>query len=324
MSGSAQAAVELVALQAGGIEIEPVDVGQDEALGALRDLAGDPRVAAAVVGPWTPAPEGAIETLAGAAMPVVSLSSSWGPPAGDPGPWLSLAVDETAEAEQLLRAAGDDRPGRVCAAGGRDPVSRGLLAAVRRESSAFGIRRLRVIGTVDPERPEDAQAVAGRLAAGECSTLVWTGGAEAAAPLLEQGSGAVRVVATSRMKTDRGLALAQDVRAQLSTVCVCADITLSSTLRHQRFVHDFEANSADAPGPFAVEAYDATRLLVEFLRRGTGTRAELAARLASVQSFPGLVGRYDRRPGEPGRFLAATAGLWRARGSRWLPVEPSP
>jgi hypothetical protein len=325
VSGPALAGLELAARQAGGVDIEPVNVGEDpsDALEELEELGDDRGVAAAVVGPGTPPPAGAVESLAGAGVPVVSLSWAWGPPADHPRLWLSLAARKGEEARALVRAAPRlARSGPLCAAGDPHVMGRALLRAVARTRRLTAPARVRPAGIVDPERPATAETVAGRLSDLGCRALVWTGGAEAAALLLAAATEAPEVVASSRLKTDDGLALA-GAGVRLSTVCACADVVLSVQPVLQRFVHDFQAESGSAPGPFAVEAYDAGRLLIEQLRLGEGTRRELVGRLAALERFSGLIGPYARQPGSAPSFVAAPVGVWRAAGSRWL-LEGSP
>ena len=327
VSGPALAGLELAARQAGGVDVEPVNVGVDpsDALAALEELGDDSGVAAAVVGPGTPPPEGAVESLARAGLPVVSLSWAWGPPADDPRLWLSLAARKAEEARALIRAAPRSvRSGPLCAAGDPHVMSRALLRKVGRMRRPTEPSRVNPTGIVDPERPGTAETVAARLSDLGCRVLVWTGGAEAAALLVPAASGSPELVATSRLKTDDGLALAE-AGVRVSTVCACADVALSVRPALQRFVHDFQAESGSAPGPYAVEAYDAGRLLMEQLRLGEGTRGELVMRLAALDGFPGLVGPYARRPGSAPSFVAASVGVWRAAGSRWFPPgSPSP
>jgi hypothetical protein len=131
------------------------------------------------------------------------------------------------------------------------------------------------------------------------------------------------IIGTSKLKNDEALMVAVEARIQMDTVCGCADVTLTREPSLQRFVHDFQAESAGAPGPFAVEAYDAGRMVLELLQAGTGTREDLAGRMRALGRLPGLVRTY--RFGSDGSLTSEieSGWWWRASGSRWLPVRAS-
>jgi hypothetical protein len=318
VSGPALAGLELAAQRSSGIEIEPVNVGDDpdaavEELGAIGD---DPGVVAAVVAPLTAPPQGALAALGAAEVPVVSLSWAWGPPGGGSGLWRSLAADEETEGALLLDAG---TGGLACIAGDGEATSRSLADTV--SGLAAGDPAILDAGTVDPGRPATASAVAGRLS--RCRVVLWTGGVDSAALLFSEVPDPLAVVGTSRLKNDTTLEMVAGAQARADTVCGCVDVTLSQEAPLQRFVHDFQAASAGPPGPFAVEAYDAGRMLVGLLREGVATRAGLAGRLTALRSFRGLVREY--RFGADGALTpgSVTSGRWRASGSRWLPVGPA-
>jgi ABC-type branched-subunit amino acid transport system substrate-binding protein len=324
VTGPALAGLELAARRA-GVEVEPVNVGEDpeQAAELLAALGDDHGVIAAVVAPWTAPPAGATRALAAAGIPVVSLSWAWGPaPAG--GSWRSLVVDEEMEATLLLDAAADvGSSGPACVSGDGNVTGRSLTSLLERLSGAQGELDVRQTGAVDPGRPTTADAVAGRLDELRCGVLLWTGGVEGASLLAR--SIPPPIIGTSKLKNDEALTVSIEARAQIDTVCGCADVTLTRRPSLQRFVHDFQADSAGAPGTYAVEAYDAGRMLLELLEAGTGTREDLAARMGALDRLPGLVRTY--RFGSDGSLASEIEGdwWWRADGSRWLPVRaPEP
>ncbi len=324
VSGPALAGLELAALQGPGIEVEPVNVGVSgqEAAALLAQLGDDRGVVAAVVAPWTVSPEGASGALASAGIPVVSLSWAWDPPEHGTGVWLSVAADADEEA-RLLLAAGSAPPegaGRPCLAGEPDAAGARLAELVTIDAVRSGGSSIANAGVVDPGRPATAEAVASRIAEAGCATVLWTGGATAAALLVASPNGPGELVGTSRLKTDDGLAVAEEGGASVSTVCACADVTLSLEPRSQRFVHDVQAESAAAPGPYALEAYDVGRMLIGAMAGSGGTREGLAAGLDGLERARGLRGAYRfERDGSatPG---TTPRGWWRAAGSRWLPL----
>ena len=328
VTAPALAGLELAAHRTGAIEIEPVNLGLDpgDVTASLQDLVEDRGVVATVVAPWTAPPSGAIDLLAAHGLPVVTFSWAWGPPTAADGPWLSLVADRGREAVLLLTAADvAPRGAPLCVAGDDDPTSRALLESVEQLGRAAGDPEIVVAGSTQEAGEPGAPAVAARIDAAGCPVLAWTGGAPAAAAVLAQIRGAPPlVVGTSRIKTDDGLALAT-ATTDVLTVCACADVTLTLDPVLQRFVHDLQAESGSAPGTFAVEAYDAGRLLATILHDAAADdlRADLAAALDHPGDLDGLAGGYRFQADGSRAPDTDAVGVWRAAGSRWLPVERS-
>ena len=326
VSSPALAGLELAAREAGHVEIEPVDVGvsHDEAIASLRALGEDRDVVAAVIAPWTAPPAGAIELLAAESVPVVSFSWAWGPPEEDAGLWISFAADRAREAVILLSAAKDlvSDGAPLCLASDDDVTSRALMRTAAELGEATGDPELELPGIVANERAATADAVAARIRDARCPILVWIGSATSLDPVVSSIEDPPSIVGPSRMKTDGGLAVASS-GVVVRTVCACVDVSLWTEPRSQRFVHDLQSESGAPPGPFAVEAYDAGRLLIGLIEGERGTREALAGALEGLTRFSGLVETYtfdasaSRAPAPP------DAGVWSAAGSRWLP-EPSP
>jgi hypothetical protein len=313
VTAPALSGLELAAHEAGGIEIEPVNLAlaRGEVMALLRDLGEDRGVIAAVVAPWTAPPEGAIELLAQRGLPIVTLSWAWGPPVDGDGLWLSFAAGVVREAVMLLSGAAALRSGdaAICLAGDEHVTSRALLRTAAELGEAAG----------DPEVVSLGGAV--RSPEARCGVLAWIGGAPAAARTLSAISGAPPVVGPSRLKTDEGLALTAK-GVEVSTVCACADVSLSLDPSLQSFVHDIQAESGAPPGPFAVEAYDAGSFLIGRLRTGADDREAIRTALAELSDLIGLSGSYAFEPDGSRTAESLPDGSWRAAGSRWLP-EPA-
>jgi Periplasmic binding protein len=326
VTAPALAGLELAAREAGNIEIEPLDVGvgHDEAMASLGALGEDRDVVAAVIAPWTAPPEGAIELLAADGVPVVSFSWAWGPPEEDAGLWISFVADRAREAVILLSAAKDlaSDDAALCLAGDDRVTSRALLMTAGELGEAAGDPELVLPGLVASERAATADAVAARIRDARCPTLLWIGGATDVVSVLSSIEDPPSIVGTSRMKTDGGLAVASS-GIMVRTVCGCVDVSLSTEPRLQRFVHDLQSESGAPPGPFAVEAYDAGKLLIGLLEGENGTREALAGALEDLSRFRGLVEAYIFEPAGWRAPASLDAGAWGAAGSRWLP-EPSP
>jgi hypothetical protein len=328
VTAPALAGLELAAHRTGAIEIEPVDVGEDPAdvTPALLDLAEDRDVVAAVIAPWTVPPRGAIDLLATHGLPVVTLSWAWGPPAAGSGAWVSLVADRAREAVLLLSAADVAPEGAsICLAGDGDPASRTMLETAEELGRAAGDPDVVVAGPVVGADGATAGSVAEVIADTGCPILAWAGGATGAASILSRIDGGPSiVVGPSWLKTDGGLALATPA-VDVLTVCACADVTLTTDPVLQRFVHDLQAESGSPPGPFAVEAYDAGRLIASFLTDSTeDPRAAAGAALEDDPGdFEGLAGGYRFEPDGSRAQDTNAVGVWRAAGSRWLQVERS-
>ena len=317
------AGMELAAHEEGGIEIEPLNVGlsRDEVMAPLQALGDDRTVVAAVVAPWTAPPAGAIELLAAENVPVVTFSWAWGPPPeGLEGLWHSLVPERAREAVILLSGAARLAPqgAPLCLAGDDHVTSRALLETAGELGEAAGDPEVVMAGVAATKGATTAGAVAARIRDARCAALTWIGGTTAAASVLASVPDPPTVVATSRMKTDDGLELASS-GVGLRTICACADVSLSTDERSQRFVHDLQAESGAPPGPFAVEAYDAARLLIGLVDAGDRTRGELVKALADLTRFSGLGGEYTFESGGSRSPAPSALGVWRAMGSRWLP-----
>jgi hypothetical protein len=310
VTAPALAGLELAAHRTGAIEIEPVNLGPDpgDVTASLEDLVEDRRIVAAVIAPWTAPPSGAIDLLATHGLPVVTLSWAWGPPAEGDGLWLSFVPDRAREAVLLLSTADIAPEGApVCLAGDGLATSRALLATAEELAQAAG----------DPEvLPADRS----------CPVLAWTGGAPGAAIVIGSRADGLPsvVVGSSRLKTDDGLALATSA-VDVLTVCACADVTLTEDPVLQRFIHDLQAESGSPPGPFAVEAYDVGGLLASIVADipGDDLRAGVVAALDDTADVDGIAGGYAFEPDGSRDPRTMAVGVWRAAGSRWLPVERS-
>jgi Periplasmic binding protein len=322
VTSPALAGLELAAKEAGGIEIEPVNIGldHDEVTASLRSLGEDRGVVAAVIAPWTAPPLGAIELLGANGIPVVTLSWAWGPSADGNDSWLSFVAGRATEAVILLSEAARTVPegASLCLAGDGHVTSGALLETAEQLGEAAGDPGLVMVGIAESGTEGTAGGIGARVRDAGCPVLVWTGGAEMAALVMGSISDPPSMIGTSRMKTDGALEIAAS-GIELFTICACADVTLSTEARWQRFVHDLQAESGAPPGPFAVEAYDAGRLLIGSLEGSDGSRRGLASALDGLTGFTGLAGAYAFESDGSRASGSLEVGIWRAAGSRWLP-----
>jgi branched-chain amino acid transport system substrate-binding protein len=302
------------------VEVEPVDVGAppEEVAREIGELAADPGVVAVVLGPgWRP-PAELLASLEGAGFGTVSLTPLGAPPAGEAGAWRRLVAPLGAEGRALaglLRELPVARDG-VCLAGdGREgPEGAGRVARrIRRElGGAVPVRRL-------PGADPPAALVA-RVATVGCGAVVWLGRAEGAAALRrtlsEQGLRSVLLLGTDRVKDPRFAELAGALGEGTVVACPCADLSLSTEPRALRFIHAYAEAFGAAPGIFAVEGFDAGRLLLRAIAEGGPSRAGVARALAGIGVHEGLGGVY--RFGPDGELLGPGVRLYRDEGGRWV------
>ena len=304
------------------VEVEPVDVSAppEEVARRLGELAADPAVVAAVLGPgWRP-PAELLASLQGAGLATVSLTPL-GPGGG--GAWrrlvATLAVEGTALAGLLreLPAADDG----VCLAGdGREgPEGAELVARRIRRELRGGIPVRRLPGAGPPA------GLVARVAAAGCGAVVWLGGAEGAAAvrraLSEHGLRSVLLLGTDLVKDPRFAELAGALGEGTVVACPCADLSLSTEPRALRFINAYADAFGGAPGIFAVEGYDAGRLLLRAIAEGGPSRAGVARALAGIEIHEGLGAVY--RFGADGELLAPGVRLYRDEGGRWVAL-PGP
>jgi ABC-type amino acid transport substrate-binding protein len=177
----------------------------------------------------------------------------------------------------------------------------------------------------------DEEAVAGAagvIGTAGCPTVAWTGFDPFASALFDalgtQGLGDVRLVGTDAMKDERFLTETERGADGTVAVCPCVDLTTSTRIEAQRFVHDFQSASGSPPGVYAVEGWDVAGMLVDTIRSGAVDRAAVGDAIRSRGSYEGLAGPYAfRSDGELERGASRTVA-YRAEGLRWLPVAGDP
>jgi ABC-type branched-subunit amino acid transport system substrate-binding protein len=104
------------------------------------------------------------------------------------------------------------------------------------------------------------------------------------------------------------------------SVCSCAEVSNSLDLAARRFIQTFQSENGTAPGPFALEAWDAARMIIAGVDAAGPSRGELASWFSGVTRFDGLAGSYSWTDGElvsPRRFIRT----YEVVGGRWVLVE---
>jgi branched-chain amino acid transport system substrate-binding protein len=154
-----------------------------------------------------------------------------------------------------------------------------------------------------------------------CGTVVWAGSATAAASLRvamsQAGLGAVHLVGSDAAKTDTYLTIAGPAGDGTVVSCPCADLSTSTALRAQVFVHDYQSEFGTPPAAFAAEGWDAGRMLVGAMIGGGTSRAGVRNAIDATDHYAGLANDYVF--GTNGELVGGSAhvALWVDRGQRW-------
>jgi branched-chain amino acid transport system substrate-binding protein len=157
-----------------------------------------------------------------------------------------------------------------------------------------------------------------------CGVVAWLGGPQGAAAarraLMAAGLRGVAFTAGPAVKDPTFLEEAGQAGEGTVVACGCADLTLSTAPSARRFIHDYAESFGTAPGPHAVEGYDAGSLLARALAAGGLTRDGAARGLAGIARLDGLAVRY--RFGPDGELVDPLAHvvLYRDDGGRWVAI----
>jgi len=270
-------------------------VGPD-VLGAGRGSV-DEDVVAAVIAPFTDPSDGTLTTLGDALVPIVSLSdlTEGSPSEAPPMRALVPPVDVSADA---ARPAG-------CAAGDGSAWSEEFLDALA------PVARL-------PGGPAEVAAAAADRG---CEGVVWSGDASGGAALAGFLSDTAPQVILTVAAPGRTPGSADEIPlgVAVSGLCPCVDLTTSTAPAAQRFLHRYQAANGLEAGPFAVEGFDAGRLLAD-LASASATREALADALATIDRFEGLAGTYAWD--EDGDLVDPIVRMYERVGFRWLARPP--
>jgi branched-chain amino acid transport system substrate-binding protein len=278
----------------------------------------DPSIVAAIGAPGLEAQAAIGDALDAAGVPWISLSGvgSRLDGRGWDG-WRRMIADQETQGRVLGDAIAAVAQGGACLLGDGTTASRGLLRGVEGAFDGETVLRATV-----PEGQAGVGEVARAVERSGCGAVVWGGEGIAAAAvrrqLVDEGLRRVRFAGGDRMRDEVYIEAAGPAAEGTLATCPCVDVTTSTELVAQRFIQDYQAEFGLPPGPYAVEAWDAARLLVAAFRGGATTRQELLAAVAATDSYEGLGGAYRfDRTGE----LAAGAErvtVSEVAGGRWL------
>jgi branched-chain amino acid transport system substrate-binding protein len=298
------------------VEIEDLDTKGDPAtaLDLAREVAADPSYVAAVAAPFWSEPDAVGQVLDGAGIPTLGLSTLGAPTAAWSGR-RRLVPTQALQVSSLASYLRSRATAPLCLAGDGSMLG---VALAHDLSVALG-SRIAFETTVPTDGAALGDAVAHLRDAG-CGTVVWAGSATAAAGLrvamTQAGLGSVAIVGSDAAKTDTYLTTAGPAGDGTVVSCPCVDLSTSTSLRAQVFVHDYQSEFGTPPAPFAAEGWDAGGMLVEALSPGT-SRAQVRAAIDAVKTYPGLANHYVF--GTNGELVGASAhvAFWVDRGQRW-------
>ncbi len=308
-------------------EFVPMDTQGDaeRASSFATDIANDPTVVAVIVAPFWNEPAAFGDRLDAAGVPTLSLSTA-GDALAEQG-WtrwwraVPRASDLAGSLTAAVRASAGSR-GAVCLAGD-DTVQAASLAAQLRRSLG---RRVAADLTIAAE--DAVPGAVGVIRTAGCSTVAWTGFDPLAAALVEalraDGPDGVRLVGSDAMKGERFLTDARGGADGTVVTCPCVDLTTSTKIDDQRFVHDFQSASGSPPGVYAVEAWDVASMLLDAFRRGAVDRRAIAEDLSGADPYVGLAGSYVFDADGELERASIRVIAYRAEGLRWLPVAADP
>jgi branched-chain amino acid transport system substrate-binding protein len=293
-----QAAELAVAMQAPGggpVELVPFDLAEDPA--AIEHIASDPSFVAAIAGPGA---DGA--AVAEAGVPTVAVSTA-GPTPGR-GSWRRFVAQMDVLADVLAAELAGTAPCILSEEPSPDELA-GILAD-RLDVPAATLETDEVPSSVGPNA---------------CDAVAWVGSPDPGAELAGVLPGETTFVGGDRLLDpdflDAGSA-ADGARA----VCACADVWTSTDPGTMRFIQDYQSEFGTAPGPYAVESWDAARAILALLVHGSG-RADVAAALGGLEAFDGLVTAYRFAPNGELTDPMGSVAVSEVRLGRWVRVEPA-
>ncbi len=316
-----------------GLVAYGVDTQEDPSTAAdavREEVVEDPEVVVAVT--WASAPEGAEvrRQLQAARVPTVDLSPA-GQASGDAGTeadvdmagYRRLVASDQDQAMAAARVIDALALGRACTAGSTDARSVQLGRAV---THALTGRAIQTQGTL-PVEPEtgDMERLAAEIGASRCQVVFWSGGGADGAGLRgaldEAGGGDVRLVGGDAMRNDAFITRSGPSADGALSVCACVDVTSGSDLPLQAFIQEYQAKFGGPPGVYSAEGWDAGQIVIEAVRAGARTRADVADALDALTEVEGLARTYrfssegDLEPGGHDVSVSeVSAGQWVSLG----------
>jgi branched-chain amino acid transport system substrate-binding protein len=319
---------ELVAGLPVDVEVAAYDTEGDPARTAevTAQITTTPEVVAVIAAPGLTQQPALGDALSGEGIPLLSLSGD-GPRLGERGwtAWRRLVADQATQGETLGRvvdALGPSERG-VCVTGDGSPLSDALLRAAVRS-----LGRPVVLRSTVAEAKAAVASAAEAVAGAGCGVVLWGGGGSVGAALrrqlVEVGLEDVAFVGGDAIRDRTFLEAVGPAGEGTLAACPCVDVSTSIDLAAQRFIQDYQSEFGLPPGPYAVEAWDAARILVAALREGATTREAIGAELGTLTTFDGLARTYRFGPDGDLQEGRRSVRLSRVEGGRWLELPSTP
>ncbi|MBI3649195.1 MAG: ABC transporter substrate-binding protein [Actinobacteria bacterium] len=300
-----------------GVDVEELDTRGDPAiaLDLARRVAADASYVAAVAAPFWSEPDAVGEVLDRAGLLTFGLSTL-GAPSQAWGGRVRLVAPQAILVQSMaayLRGS-EGGAGGVCLVG---------------DGSAYGSALARDLGaalggdvpyhTAIHEGDEGTGAAVAGIRQAGCASVAWAGFATGAAALRVAlrgaGLGDVPTVAPDAAKTDSYLTTAGPAGEGTVVACACVDLSTSTELKAEVFIHDFQSEFGTPPGSYVAEAWDAAGMLLGLLRAGARTRRDIRAAIGASGPYSGLARTYTFDGS--GEIDRPEVALFVDRGERW-------
>ena len=289
-----------------GIVAFDIDGSVETGREIAKEIAGDPSYVAAIAAPDLPDQQPIADGLDG--MPFLSLSDR-GAMLSEDRVWLRFVAPLPDLATRLGGLAESHRPSRrgVCLAQEDVPDP---LARYTRRSLSSDIRVTSARGADD-------------VTSARCGVVIWSGDGLGAAAIAVGLDADVRLIGGPGLRDGDFIEDAGTSAEGALSVCSCADVSNSLDLAARRFIQTFQSENGTAPGPDALEAWDAARMIIGGIDAAGPSRGELGSWFSGVTRYDGLAGSYSWTDGElvsPNRFIRT----YEVVGGRWVLLVDAP
>ena len=293
---AAELAVAMHAPEGVHVELVPFDIAAEPS--TIEEIATDPSFVAAIVGPGADG-----SAVAEAGVPTVSVSTAGSTPGG--GTWRRFVAPIDVVADAIAAELSGSEP---C-----------VLSEEPPPDALAGLLTDRLGDQAATLASDEAPSSVGTDA---CDAVAWAGSPDAAAELSPTLPAGVALVGGDRLLdpdfAKDGAAAAEGTRA----VCACDDLAASTDPAVLRFIQDYQSEFGTAPGPYAVEAWDAAGVILRALLSGSG-REGVEATVSALERLEGLRMTYlfeaTGALADPGGHV----GVSELRAGRWVRLGPS-
>ncbi len=307
------------------IEVDELDTGGDptQAMDLARQIAADPSYVLVVAAPFWAEPDAVRTYLDARGLTTLGLSTLGAPAAAGGSLPLVAPLDIQVKALRpyLLGPLGH-------LLGPLGPVCLVTDGTVYGTAIARGMRQMlgtqvALVATLSNE-PSDIGALVTRIRTSGCPTVGWagfdTGAAALRIALSESGLGHVAIVGADAMKTNEYLTTSGAGGEGTLVSCSCVDLSFSTALKTQVFIHDYQSEFGTPPGLYAAEGYDAGGMFLAALAGGASTHGGVRAALADERTYRGIATTYSFDPRGELEGARARVGLFIDRAGRWISV----